>query len=151
MHPLIAPDFNQIWIFSTDFRQILKYQISCNSVRWELSCVMRTDGQTERQRDMTKLIGPCSKVCESAEIQTFTKHSMRMLSMSIQHFCHTLFFSAVEIIHTQFYSYAFKCHSYLIQWRSGFGGLEVACWPLVPKSAGSNPAEASARLPSERK
>ena len=42
----------------------------------------------------------------------------------------------------------------------GFGGLEVACWPLVPKLAGSNPAEAvgffgakksSARLPSEGK
>ena len=25
---------------------------------------------------------------------------------------------------------------------SGFGGLEVACWPLVPKFAGSNLAEA---------
>ena len=25
---------------------------------------------------------------------------------------------------------------------SGFGGLEVPCWPLVPKFAGSNPAEA---------
>ena len=25
---------------------------------------------------------------------------------------------------------------------SGFGGLEVTCWPLVPKFAGSNPAEA---------
>ena len=24
---------------------------------------------------------------------------------------------------------------------AGFGGLEVACWPLVPKFAGSNPAE----------
>ena len=44
---------------------------------------------------------------------------------------------------------------------SGFGGLEVACWPLVPNFAGSNPAEAvgffrakkksSARLPSEGK
>ena len=42
----------------------------------------------------------------------------------------------------------------------GFGGLEVACWPLVPKFAGSSPAEAvgffrakksSARLPSEGK
>ena len=42
----------------------------------------------------------------------------------------------------------------------GFGGLVVACWPLVPKFAGSNPAEAvgffrakksSARLPSEGK
>ena len=26
--------------------------------------------------------------------------------------------------------------------RIGFGGLGVACWPLVPKFAGSNPAEA---------
>ena len=25
---------------------------------------------------------------------------------------------------------------------SGFGGLEVACWLLVPKFAGSNPVEA---------
>ena len=24
---------------------------------------------------------------------------------------------------------------------SGFGGLEVACWPLIPKFAGSHPAE----------
>ena len=44
--------------------------------------------------------------------------------------------------------------------QSGFGGLEVACWPLILKFAGSNPAEAvgffrakksSARLPSEGK
>jgi len=44
--------------------------------------------------------------------------------------------------------------------NGGFGGLAVACWPLVPKFAGSNPAEAvgflgrkksSARLPSEGK
>jgi len=26
--------------------------------------------------------------------------------------------------------------------RSRFGDLEVACWPLVPKFAGSHPAEA---------
>jgi len=26
--------------------------------------------------------------------------------------------------------------------RSGFGGLEVACWPLVPKFVGSHPAKA---------
>jgi len=43
---------------------------------------------------------------------------------------------------------------------SGLGGLGVACWPLVPKFVGSNPAEAvgflrakksSPRLPSEGK
>jgi hypothetical protein len=26
--------------------------------------------------------------------------------------------------------------------KIGFGGLGVACWPLVPNFAGSNPAEA---------
>jgi len=44
--------------------------------------------------------------------------------------------------------------------KFGFGGLGVACWPLVPKFAGSNLAEAvgflgrkksSARLPLEGK
>ena len=36
--------------------------------------------------------------------------------------------------------------------HSGFGGLEIACWPLVPKFAGSNPAEKySALLSSEGK
>ena len=29
-----------------------------------------------------------------------------------------------------------------VSYNSGFGGLEAACWPLVPKFAGSNPAEA---------
>ena len=42
----------------------------------------------------------------------------------------------------------------------GFGGLEPACWPFVPKFAGSNPTElfgffrakkSSARLTSEMK
>ena len=31
----------------------------------------------------------------------------------------------------------------IIQVVSGFGGLEVACWPLVHKFAGSNPTEAA--------
>jgi hypothetical protein len=31
---------------------------------------------------------------------------------------------------------------YAVCIQSGFGGLKVACWPFVPKFAGSNPAEA---------
>ena len=50
--PLILPDFNEIWIFATDFRETPKYQISWKSVQWEPSCSMRTD----RWTDITKLI-----------------------------------------------------------------------------------------------
>ena len=50
--------------------------------------------------------------------------------------------------------------AYQAYYSSSFGGLEVVCWPLVSKFAGSNPAEvvgflratkSSARLPSEGK
>ena len=51
-YPLLLSDFNETWISHTDFRKILKYQISWKSVKWEPSCSMRTDRQTE----MTKLI-----------------------------------------------------------------------------------------------
>jgi hypothetical protein len=52
-----------------------------------------------------------------------------------------------------------KLDSIGLTWfQSGFGGLDVACWPLEPKVAGSIPAEtvgffrakkSSASLPSE--
>ena len=34
---------------------------------------------------------------------------------------------------------------------SGFGGAEVACWPLIPMFAGSNPAEAVGFLKGDKK
>ena len=39
-----------------DVRKMFKYHISWTSVQCEQSCSMRTDGQTDRQTDMTKPI-----------------------------------------------------------------------------------------------
>ena len=65
------------------------------------------------------------------------------------------------ILNHQTYVIDTHTHIYIkVKVKFGFGGL-VACWPLVPKFAGSNPTEAvgffkakkqsSARLPSEEK
>ena len=46
-YPLFLSDFNETWIFCTEFRKTLKYQIQWKSVQWELSCSMRTDWRTD--------------------------------------------------------------------------------------------------------
>ena len=67
---------------------------------------------------------------------------------------------AVEVFVLSFFNYYYYLNIRQCSIASGFGGLEVACWLLVPKFAGSNPSEAvgffrakksSARLPSEGK
>jgi hypothetical protein len=50
-HPLFLSDFEEAWIFSTDYQKILKYRISWKSVQWEPS---GSFGRT--YRNMTKLI-----------------------------------------------------------------------------------------------
>jgi len=59
-----VPDFNENWIFSTGFWKIIKYQISWNSVAWEPSCSMGTDGRKDRQTWRSKLL--LLQFCERA-------------------------------------------------------------------------------------
>jgi len=47
-YQLFLSGFNETWVFSTDFRKILSYQISRISVYLEPNCFMWTDGQTDR-------------------------------------------------------------------------------------------------------
>jgi hypothetical protein len=51
-YSLFLSNFTETWMFSTDFRKILRLQISWKSVQWVPSCSMRT----VRQTDETKLI-----------------------------------------------------------------------------------------------
>ena len=50
-YPLFLSDFNDTWIFSTDFLKIIKYLILWKSVQWDPSCSMRTDGQRQTGRN----------------------------------------------------------------------------------------------------
>jgi hypothetical protein len=48
-YPSFLSDFRENSIFSTDFLKTAKYEIAGISVRWEPSCSMRTDAQTDKQ------------------------------------------------------------------------------------------------------
>jgi hypothetical protein len=52
---LLLSDLDETSHISTDFRKIFKYGISKQSVQWESSCSMRTDGRTDGREDMTNL------------------------------------------------------------------------------------------------
>jgi hypothetical protein len=55
-YSLLLSDFSQSWIFLTDFRKILRYQISWKSVQWEPSCFIWTDGQADRHDEAYRSI-----------------------------------------------------------------------------------------------
>jgi hypothetical protein len=50
-YTLILKCFSKTWIFSTDIRNGIKYQISRKYVQWEPSCSVGTDGRTDGWTD----------------------------------------------------------------------------------------------------
>jgi hypothetical protein len=63
--PLFLPDFNETWIFFTNFRTILNYQFSWKAVRQSrvVPCA-RTDAETDRHEEANSRF---SKFCERAQ------------------------------------------------------------------------------------
>jgi hypothetical protein len=47
-------DFNQIWMFSTDFNKSTQSKMSLKPVQWETPCFMPLEGRAEREADMAK-------------------------------------------------------------------------------------------------
>jgi len=50
-YPTFMLDFNKTWIFSTDFRKILRCQISWETVKLEPNYSMRTSGMSDGNTD----------------------------------------------------------------------------------------------------
>ena len=80
MYPLFLSYFNETWILATDFRKILRYQIS-----WKILPVGAELFHADRQTDMTKLIDAFRNFANAPKnAQTFKRE--RVKDSEYQHF-----------------------------------------------------------------
>jgi len=70
-YPLFLSDFSEILIFPTDFRKILRYQISWKSVQKEPSCSIRTDRHGETNMSLLQFSESASKGCDDTRTRNF--------------------------------------------------------------------------------
>jgi hypothetical protein len=136
---LLFSDINQDWKLSTNFSENCQRKFS-----WKYFQLRRVDRQTND--DVINLAVTLGRTFPNAPkilpcaVNAVVKPSSRKHEMVLP-YLKIFNFSLTNV-------------------QSGFAGLEDECWPLVPKFAGSNPAEAvgffretksKARLPSEGK
>ena len=92
--PLFLSEFNESWIFSTDFRTIFKHKFSWKSVLREPECSIGTDGRMDTQTDMKKLMFAFCNFANSPEKKMLCGlksaflsciHRARVLKISFTH------------------------------------------------------------------
>ena len=77
--PILLSDFNETWIFSTDFRKI-RNQISLKSVQREPNYSVRTDGWT----DMTEVIIAFLDFANGPKNSPFSPHSVFVFCVDLR-------------------------------------------------------------------
>jgi len=93
--PLFLSDFNENWIFSTDFRRIFKCAISRNPTsgsefipRRQIQTDRRTDGRTGGQTDITRLIVAFRNFAEEAKIHSVNTDIFSAVSSVLTYLLH---------------------------------------------------------------
>ena len=64
-YPLVLSDVKETWIFSMEFRKILKNQISWKSIQWELSFSIRTENGEMADTKLIVALGNFANVPEN--------------------------------------------------------------------------------------